>query len=74
MSISLEISQEAEIRIDWDKLAKDLKEEFNIDTSEEEIEVFCSNNESKYLVLDLFEQEIEKTHTNDQTGDVFCTD
>lgn len=70
MTISLEISQEAEIRINWEELAKDLKETFNITDSEEDIEVFCSNNESKYLTLKLHEQEIENTHIDDMTGDV----
>lgn len=66
---TLNISQEIEIGIDWEKLANDLKEKFDIDASEEDIETFCCNNETKYLVIQERKQDIEDIHTNDLTGD-----
>lgn len=70
MAISLEISQDIDVRVDWRKLAKDLKEKFNIEASEEDIEKFCCGNEFKYLAVEVCEQEIENEYTNDITGDV----
>lgn len=70
MTISLEISQNIDVRIDWEKLVKELKEKFNIEASEEEIEKFCCGNEFKYLNVEILENEMEEEHTNDITGDV----
>lgn len=70
MAISLNISQEIDVRVDWKKLAKDLKEKFNIDESEEDIEEFCCENEPKCLIIEVYEEEMEETHTNDLTGDI----
>ena len=63
------MSQEIEIGIDWEKLANDLKEKFNIDANEEDIEIFCCDNETKYLIMQSREQDIEDVHTNDLTDD-----
>lgn len=70
MATNLKISQEINAKVDWGKLAKDLKEEFNIDDSEEDIEKFCCGNEFQYLTTEVCEPEIEEEHTNDITGDV----
>lgn len=69
MTRNLNISQEIDIGIDWEKLAKDLRKKFNIDVPEDDIVAFCCENEIKYLTITDYDQEIEETHTNDLTGD-----
>jgi len=70
MTISLKISQDISASVDWGKLAHDLKEKFNIDASEEDIEEFCCINEFQYLIIETYDPAIEEEHTNDLTGDV----
>ncbi len=70
MAITLEMSQEMDIRADWKKLAEKLKEEFKIDESEEEIEIFLCEIEPQILTTEIYEPEIEEQRTNDQTGDL----
>ncbi len=68
MARILNISQEVEICINWEKLAKDLKEEFDINSSEEDMEVFCCKNETKYLATRYYGHNIEDIHTDDLSG------
>jgi len=63
------MSQDVEISIDWKKLANDLKEKFNINISEDDMEAFCCGNEMTYLSVQYGEQCIEEIHTNDLTFD-----
>lgn len=69
MTINLKISQDIDARVDWGKLAKDLKEKFNINESEKDIETFCCKNELKYLAMESYEPQIEETYTSDLTED-----
>lgn len=69
MAISLEMTQEIEISVDWKKLAEKLKEEFKIDEPEEEIEAFLCEIEPQILTAEIYEPEIEEERTNDLTGE-----
>lgn len=69
MAISLEMTQEIDIIVDWKKLAEKLKEEFKIDESEEEIEAFLCGIEPQILTTEIYEPEIEEERTNDLSGE-----
>jgi hypothetical protein len=69
MSTDLEIYQEVSICVDWEKLSKDIKKEFNITNSEKDIEIFLTSNEKKYLKSDVYASEFNATYKNDRTGE-----
>lgn len=69
MAVTLKISQETEVKINWEQLAKDLKETFNIDDSVEEIEAFCCEKELEIIDITRYDPDIEDTFTHDLTGD-----
>lgn len=75
MAVTLKTSQEIEVKINWEKLANDLKETFNIDDSVEEIEAFCCEKEKEIMDVIRYDPDIEDIFTHDLTEDISdCTD
>jgi hypothetical protein len=69
MTTDIEIYQEVSICIDWEKLSRDIRKEFNITNSEKDIEIFLTSNEKKYLKSDVYGSEFTAKYTNDRTGE-----